>query len=112
MKVAIERVYDFVKRPKRPGEVAILVDRLWPRGVRKEALEIDAWLKDVAPSTELRKWFHHEERSWTEFQQRYLAELQANPEPLKELRDFAHEALEVTLLFAARETEQNHAMVL
>ncbi len=112
MPITTERVYDFRNREKRKGEVALLVDRLWPRGVRKESLEIDAWLKDVAPSTELRKWFHAEDRSWDAFRRRYLAELKQRPNAVEELRAHARGADQVTLLYATRDTERNHAQIL
>lgn len=88
-----------------------LVDRLWPRGVRKDSLDLDGWLKDVAPSTDLRRWFHQDRSRWAEFRDRYRAELDDRSEaaaPLLEaLRDDS-----VILLFDARDRERNHAMVL
>ncbi len=88
-----------------------LVERLWPRGVRKDALAIDSWLKDVAPSTELRKWFSHKPAKWDEFRRRYFAELQAHPQawqPLVEAVAKGH----VTLVYSARDTEHNAAVAL
>ncbi|MBK4217561.1 DUF488 domain-containing protein [Paracoccus caeni] len=89
----------------------ILVDRLWPRGVSKEKAALDDWLKDIAPSTELRKWFNHDPTRWSEFQKRYRAELARNPAPLQQLRDKAADHV-VTLIYGARDTEHNEAVVL
>jgi uncharacterized protein YeaO (DUF488 family) len=89
----------------------ILVERLWPRGMKKEALAADAWLKDVAPSTELRQWFAHETRRWPEFQRRYREELRAHPEAWMPIRDASRHGT-VTLLYSARDTEHNSAVVL
>ncbi len=88
-----------------------LVDRLWPRGVKKEALLLDGWLKEVAPSTELRRWFGHEPERWAEFQQRYAAELDAQPESWQPLLEAARQG-EITLLYAARDEVHNNAAVL
>ena len=88
-----------------------LVDRLWPWGMKKEKLIMDAWLKEVAPSTELRRWFGHDSAKWNEFQQRYRAELQANPGAWKPLLEAARQG-NVTLLYSARDTEHNNAIVL
>ena len=88
--------------------VRILVDRLWPRGIKKDAF--DLWLKDVAPSNALRKWFHHEERHWSEFRTRYRKELAANP-AVDELRK-AVKGKTATLLYGARDETHNQAVVL
>lgn len=93
------------------GSHTVLVDRLWPRGVRKEALAPDEWLKDVAPSPELRRWFNHDPARWAQFRQRYRHELSANPAVLEPLRAAAGRG-DVTLLFATRDLEHNHAIVL
>lgn len=105
-------------RLKRTSEAAraddglrLLVDRLWPRGVRKDSLKLDAWLKEVAPSTELRKWFDHDPEKWEEFQRRYFAELDAQPEALERLLGAVREG-RVTLLYSARDTEHNQAVAL
>jgi uncharacterized protein YeaO (DUF488 family) len=90
-----------------------LVDRLWPRGMKKEGLEIEEWLKEIAPSPELRKWFAHDPEKWEEFRERFRRELQ---EPVREkiLRKLAGESREgtITLIFAARDKEYNNAVVL
>jgi len=93
----------------RDGSRVVLVDRLWPRGVRKTALKLDAWLKDVAPSTELRQWFHHDPDKWPEFRRRYRKELEANPVALTPLLLAAGD---VTLLYSAHDAAHNQAVVL
>jgi uncharacterized protein YeaO (DUF488 family) len=91
--------------------VRVLVDRLWPRGLRKSEAAIDRWLKDVAPSTELRRWFGHDPSRWDEFQRRYKAELAHKPELLDELRAIARDKT-LTLVFAAGDELHNEAVVL
>ncbi|HZR65638.1 MAG TPA: DUF488 domain-containing protein [Terriglobales bacterium] len=88
-----------------------LVERLWPRGVTKNALRLDLWLKNVAPSPELRKWFSHDPKKWSEFQTRYRAELRENSDALGPLLQAAREGT-VTLVYAARDPERNSARVL
>jgi uncharacterized protein YeaO (DUF488 family) len=88
-----------------------LVDRLWPRGIKKDKLEMKAWLKDVAPSPGLRKWFAHDPARWQEFQGRYRAELEANPDAWKPILEAAKQG-DVTLLYSARDTEHNSAVLL
>ena len=88
-----------------------LVDRLWPRGIRKEKLEMKAWLKEVAPSAALRKWFAHDPAKWEEFQKRYRAELESRPDAWQPLLEAAEEG-DVTLLYCARDTEHNSAILL
>ncbi|HVT12467.1 MAG TPA: DUF488 domain-containing protein [Fimbriimonadaceae bacterium] len=89
----------------------ILVDRLWPRGVSKERAKIDRWAKELAPSTALRKWFGHDPAKWAEFQKRYMKELLANGEALREIAGIA-QGCTVTLVFAARDEQHNEAVVL
>lgn len=105
MDIPLKRVYD---DPSKNDGTRILVERLWPRGIAKD--KVDKWLKEVAPSTELRKWFDHDPAKWTEFQKRYRAELKDNP-ALDELRSLARES-PITLIYAARDTEHNAALVL
>ncbi|WP_461004151.1 DUF488 domain-containing protein [Streptomonospora sediminis] len=94
-----------------PGRV-FLVDRLWPRGVRKDSVHYDEWLQDAAPSSELRRWLHADPSGrWEEFAGHYRAELDANPDALRPIRDALAEG-PVTLLYGARDTEHNHAVVL
>jgi uncharacterized protein YeaO (DUF488 family) len=88
-----------------------LVERLWPRGIKKEKLKMEAWLKDVAPSPELRKWFAHDPDKWAEFKKRYRAELKSNPEAWKPILEAAEQG-DVTLLYSARDTEHNSALLL
>jgi uncharacterized protein YeaO (DUF488 family) len=88
-----------------------LVDRLWPRGIKKEELKMKAWLKAVAPSPDLRKWFAHDPDKWQEFQKRYRAELKANPDSWEPLLEAAKQG-DVTLLYSARDTEHNSAVLL
>jgi len=106
--IQIKRTYD---SPARGDGRRILVERLWPRGMKKEALAADAWLKDVAPSTELRKWFGHRVERWEEFRRRYREELKANPEAWKPLVDDGQRGT-VTLLYSAHDTLHNGAVVL
>jgi len=91
--------------------VRILVDRLWPRGVKKEALPLECWLKEVAPSNALRKWFGHDPRKWPEFERRYAKELETHPEAWRPLLNAAREG-DVTLLYSAHDTQRNNAVAL
>jgi uncharacterized protein YeaO (DUF488 family) len=108
MSVKIKRIYD---GPGGGDGYRVLVDRLWPRGVSKEKAALDAWLKDAAPSPELRKWFDHEPERFKEFAARYKSELDSNP-AAGELRGIIKEHSSVTLLYAARDPKVNHAAVL
>ncbi len=106
--IRIKRAYE----PASPEDGRrFLVERLWPRGVKKEALVMEAWLKDVAPSTELRKWYAHRVERWPEFQRRYREELDANRDAWKPLLDASARGT-VTLLYGARDVEHNSAVVL
>lgn len=107
--IQLKRVYEPAE-PSKDGS-RILVERLWPRGIRKEALHFDAWLKEVAPSTELRQWFSHDPAKWKEFQRRYFAELDGKPEALAEIRRVARKG-KVTLLFSSHDEEHNNAVAL
>lgn len=89
----------------------ILIERLWPRGVQKAALALDAWMKDIAPSTELRKWFHADPARWPAFRDRYLAELASNTAAAMPILQAAHHGI-VTLVYAAHDVEHNSAVVL
>jgi uncharacterized protein YeaO (DUF488 family) len=106
--IQIKRVYD---PPAKEDGARFLVERLWPRGMKKEALHMDAWLKDVAPSDDLRRWFSHDPLKWKEFQRRYRAELADNPAACQPLLDAAKQG-NITLLFSAHDTEHNNAIVL
>lgn len=104
-----------VKRVREPAEAGdgerYLVDRLWPRGLRKDAVKLDQWFKEVAPSTELRRWFHQDREQWDRFRQKYLRELDANPEVWRPLLDASRRST-VTLLYDASDSQRNHAVVL
>jgi uncharacterized protein YeaO (DUF488 family) len=105
----IKRVYE---APARDDGVRVLVDRLWPRGLSKEKADVEIWAKDVAPSTELRKWFGHDPAKWEEFRKRYRAELDANPEAVAEVRALLEKHANATLLFAAHDEKHANAVVL
>lgn len=106
--IQIKRVYD--PADAQDG-VRVLVDRLWPRGLTKEQVKADLWLKEVAPSTALRKWFHQDMQQWERFRQRYFAELDGSPEPITKLLELAQNN-RLTLLFSSREADRNHALAL
>ncbi|MGQ0834174.1 MAG: DUF488 domain-containing protein [Gammaproteobacteria bacterium] len=106
--ILVKRAYE----PRARGDGRrILVERLWPRGMKKEALEADAWLKEVAPSTALRKWYGHRVERWDEFRRRYKKELNANQEAWNPLLEASRRGT-VTLLYSAHDVEHNGAVVL
>lgn len=109
--IRIERVYEFIDRDKPPSEYAVLVDRIWPRGVSKAALPMDEWAKDLGPSTALRKWFGHDPEKWNEFKDRYRAELESRQKELERLAAIS-KARTLTLLYSARDEEHNQAKAL
>ena len=90
----------------------ILVDRLWPRGISKEKAKLDLWLKDIAPSGELRKWFAHDPERWQQFQDKYREELKGKKEILKDIKDLEKEKSTVTLVYGAKDEKHNNAVVL
>ena len=106
--IRLKRAYD--EMADEDGS-RFLVDRLWPRGIRKEALHVQDWVKEVAPSTELRRWFGHDPAKWTEFQRRYAAELEAKPAAWEPLLTAAR-AGTITLVYSAKDTQHNDAVVL
>ena len=106
--INLKRVYE---QPALQDGVRVLVERLWPRGLSKERARIDLWLKEVAPSPELRKWYAHDLARWDEFQRRYRLELQNNPE-VAHLQQIIAEGRPVTLVFAARDAEHSSARLL
>lgn len=108
MNLSVKRVYD---EPTPEDGLRILVDRLWPRGLSKEGARIDVWLKSVAPSNELRKWYRHDVQKWTEFRKRYFMELDASAEAVNELLDHVRNR-RATLLYSAKETGHNNAVAL
>lgn len=104
----IKRVYE---KAEPSDGTRFLVERLWPRGMKKEKLKMKAWLKEVAPSPDLRKWFAHDPDKWQEFQKRYRAELKSTPDVWKPILEAAKEG-NVTLLYSARDPEHNSALLL
>lgn len=106
--IRIKRTYE--PRARTDGR-RLLVERLWPRGMKKEALKADAWLKEVAPSTQLRQWFGHRPERWKEFRRRYEKELTANPDAWAPILDASRRGT-VTLLYSAHDIEHNGAVVL
>lgn len=104
----IKRVYE---APSSGDGVRFLVERLWPRGIKKEELKMKAWLKEVAPSPDLRKWYSHDVSKWEQFRKRYRKELKANPDGWQPILEAARNG-NVTLLYSARDTEHNSALVL
>ncbi|HEX2869338.1 MAG TPA: DUF488 domain-containing protein [Ignavibacteriales bacterium] len=90
----------------------ILVDRLWPRGIKKESSHVDLWLKELGPSDELRKWFNHDPAKWQEFKKKYHSELSRKSDLLNEIRDAEKENKNVTILYGAKDTEHNQAVVI
>ena len=108
MNIRIKRAYE---EPDKEDGTRILVDRLWPRGLTKEKARVDLWLKEVAPSTELRKWFAHDPAKWAEFRSRYREELKRNKEQLSLLRQEAAKGT-VTLVYGAKDQQHNEAVIL
>ncbi len=106
--IELKRIYE---EPKKSDGFRILVDKLWPRGVKKNDANIDLWLKEIAPSDSLRKWFNHEDQKWVEFQKRYAKELEDKHELIDSIKEKAKQQ-KVTLLFASKETEHNNAVAL
>jgi len=107
MVIKLKRVYD---KPETSDGVRILVERLWPRGLSKEKAKVDIWLKDIAPSTELRKWFGHDPEKWGQFKKLYYEELQNNMQILKEALDQNKET--VTFVYASKEEQFNNSVAL
>lgn len=105
--IRIKRIYD---APSEEDGFRVLVDRLWPRGVSKEKARIDLWLKDTAPSDELRRWFNHEPQKWIEFKERYFRELDGKTEALKPILE--RHGTTVTFLYGAADVEHNNAVAL
>jgi uncharacterized protein YeaO (DUF488 family) len=107
--ITIKRAYEATKED---DGYRILVDRLWPRGVSKEKAKLDRWMKDIAPSNELRKWFGHDPDRWEAFKKKYLNEIQEHMELVKELKEIIQENDTVTLIYSAKDEEHNNAVVL
>lgn len=108
MELRIKRVY---AQPDKHDGRRILVDRLWPRGLTKEKAGVDLWLKDIAPSTELRKWFGHDRGRWEQFKERYLSELRGNREQIQLLKHELDKGI-VTLVYGAKDEDHNEAVVI
>lgn len=107
--ILLKRIYE--PYSKQDG-YRVLVDRLWPRGISKEKAHLDLWLKDIAPSTELRKWFNHEEEKWEEFKKKYMKELKQNEEVTSQLKEILKKHKKATILFGAKDEEHNQAVVI
>jgi uncharacterized protein YeaO (DUF488 family) len=108
MEIKLKRVYE--ESAKEDG-MRVLVDRLWPRGLTKEKASVDIWLKEIAPSAGLRKWFHHDPEKWIEFKKRYLLELKGKKEQIELLKKQLKKGT-VTLVYGSRDEEHNEALVL
>lgn len=108
MTIKLKRAYE---PAKRTDGTRVLVDRLWPRGISKKAARIDHWLKEIAPSAELRKWFNHDPVKWLKFRQKYFRELDANREVVGQLQELARSG-DVTLVYGAKDEEHNDAVAL
>lgn len=106
---AIKRIYD---APEKDDGFRILVDRLWPRGVSKEKAKLDLWIKDIAPTDELRKWFGHDPEKWDGFKNKYLYELKDKKELIKQMKIIEKHNDKVTLLYSAKDEQHNNAQVL
>ncbi|HSP79381.1 MAG TPA: DUF488 family protein [Myxococcaceae bacterium] len=107
--IRLQRVYE--RGREDSGDVRFLVERLWPRGIKKTELRLDGWLRDVGPSTELRKWFSHDPDKWAEFKRRYVRELESHREAWEPILEASRRG-RVTLLYSSRDTEHNSAVAL
>jgi uncharacterized protein YeaO (DUF488 family) len=108
MEIKIKRVYE---APEKSDGFRVLVDRVWPRGMTKEKASIDMWLKEIGPSTALRKWFGHDPERWTEFKKRYMQELKADKEEVATLKQHTSKGA-VTLVYSAKDEAHNQAVVI
>ncbi|MFA6814036.1 MAG: DUF488 family protein [Candidatus Pacebacteria bacterium] len=107
--IKLKRAYD--EATKNDG-FRVLVDRLWPRGISKEKAHLNLWMKDIAPSTTLRKWFKHDPKKWLGFQEKYKKELMKNKELIEQLKEYEKKHKILTLVYAAKDTEHNEAVIL
>lgn len=105
----VKRIYEI---PSQDDGYRILIDRLWPRGISKEHAKIDLWLKEIAPSTDLRKWFHHETQKWQIFQEKYVQELQSKIPLVLQIQEFEKNYQKITLLYGAKDEFHNQAIIL
>ena len=108
MRIEIKRVYS---RPEEQDGFRVLIDRLWPRGISKDKARIDLWLKDIAPSAELRKWFNHDQAKWIKFKEKYFKELNSVPELTEMIVDKLKDG-DVTLIYSSKEEQFNNAVAL
>ncbi len=108
MSIRLKRVYD---APSEMDGTRILVDRLWPRGLSKQKAQIDYWFKELAPSTELRKWFNHDPEKWHSFRERYFKELDSHPEIVEQVNNNIRKG-DVTFIYAAKDEQHNNAVAL
>jgi uncharacterized protein YeaO (DUF488 family) len=106
--IRLKRIYE---PPSADDGIRVLVDRLWPRGISKERAKLDHWLKEIAPTGALRKWFAHDQKKWAEFRERYIKELRANRDAVATLKQLEHNKT-ITLLFAAKDEAHNEAVVI
>ncbi|MFZ6032682.1 MULTISPECIES: DUF488 domain-containing protein [unclassified Melioribacter] len=109
MTIKVKRVYE---KPEKEDGYRILVDRLWPRGISKDEAKINMWLKEIAPSDELRKWFSHDPAKWNSFREKYKRELEGKKEIMKQIKALEKENGIVTLLYSAKDEKHNNAIVL
>ena len=109
MAVKLKRVY---LKPEKSDGCRVLVDRLWPRGLTKSKAKVDHWLRDIAPSNELRKWYGHDPKRWPEFKRRYRAELKGEKDAVKDLRVLLRQHRSLTFLFSSKEEKLNNAAAL
>lgn len=109
MGIMLKRLYD---KPNAEDGLRVLVERLWPRGLSKNDAKVDLWVKDAAPSTELRNWFGHDASKWKEFRKRYYEELDHNPDVVEKLRELLKRNEQVTFVFASRERKYNNSAAL
>lgn len=107
--IKLKRIYD---EYSDSDGMRVLVDRIWPRGVSKEKAHLDYWLKEIAPSDALRNWFHHDPTKWTEFEKKYKEELKEKIDLLEQIRDAEKKHTTVTLLYGAKDTQHNQAVVI
>jgi len=109
--IKVQRIYSD-QTENNNDSFRMLIDRLWPRGLCKDKVKIDVWLKDIAPSNSLRKWFSHDEKKWNEFKKKYFKELEGNSEPVNKVLDKAAEERSITLLYGAKNEKFNNAVAL
>lgn len=107
--IQIKRIYDPISDD---DGYRVLVDRIWPRGVSKEKANIDLWMKEIAPSTDLRKWFNHDSENWSEFKKKYKSELKEKKNLINDIKVLEQEHKNITLLYSAKNIENNQAVVL